>query len=422
MVKYLQNQNAEMKDALQQIKQHRPDSHDGSDDGQEAPPVPRHGRRATTVPHGRRGRAKHQSRSPARAPSAGAVTNRHARRREAEPTKQRDVLADRARGPPVNLGLKHPGPSPRQRADVEEDKRILMAYYEEYEPSLADEGRIAGIIKKFRQQYGGKWRDNMYKKIGQKRDMDPRDFWRGGDERPQEYDEHEEHEPEPRGGRDSRHRDRDDTYHDGRDQSERDGRHHARGRGYDDGPGHHGQGPRDERSDWDRDGGGEQRAERRPEQPQRSQNSQYNTHGEPLYGHGTDNGTATDGTVLQYGGQTGGERQAQPAQPVHQGQGSANPWAAAAQAPRQGGGGGGAGAGAGVGFTVPGLEGVQYTVSSGAAASGPPPHARAPPQQPQQPQQRPPDAYQQPPQHQQPPQQAPHQPQPQRGHEEKVER
>ena len=65
MVKYLQNQNAEMKDALQQIKQRPPDSHDGSDDGQEAPPVPRHGRRATTVPHGRKGRAKHQSRSPA---------------------------------------------------------------------------------------------------------------------------------------------------------------------------------------------------------------------------------------------------------------------------------------------------------------------------------------------------------------------
>ena len=75
------------------------------------------------------------------------------------------------------LGMKHPGP--RNRVDVEQDKEILMAYYEEYEPSLADETRVANLIRKFRQQYGGAWRDTMYKKIGAKRQVDPRDFWKG---------------------------------------------------------------------------------------------------------------------------------------------------------------------------------------------------------------------------------------------------
>ena len=62
--------------------------------------------------------------------------------------------------------------------DIELDKRILMAYYREYQPSLARESKVGDIISKFRRTYApAEWREMMYASIAAKRDIDPREFW-----------------------------------------------------------------------------------------------------------------------------------------------------------------------------------------------------------------------------------------------------
>ena len=66
----------------------------------------------------------------------------------------------------------------RIQRDIELDKRILMAYYREYQPSLARESKVGDIISKFRRTYApAEWREMMYASIAAKRDVDPREFW-----------------------------------------------------------------------------------------------------------------------------------------------------------------------------------------------------------------------------------------------------
>ena len=119
-VKFLQSQNSEMKAVLQNLNQQGSGK---AEPGKGTGPRnhPAHGRRATTVPAGRRRQSMAKDDEPAktaRAPRRGTSAGPSAAAR---------------RKPSGGAAPRAPRPAPRKRADIDVDVRILMAYYTEYE-------------------------------------------------------------------------------------------------------------------------------------------------------------------------------------------------------------------------------------------------------------------------------------------------
>jgi hypothetical protein len=74
--------------------------------------------------------------------------------------------------------------SPYAELDASDDE-ILHCFYSYMDPALCSEVKLSAIIGGFRQKWGGSrrrpngtlWRDKMYEKIGEKRGVDPREFF-----------------------------------------------------------------------------------------------------------------------------------------------------------------------------------------------------------------------------------------------------
>ena len=176
------------------------------------------GGRRRQVLHGRRSNAQPS------APQAG--------RRQAAPRLEPESVAESVRSETVADEL-----------DAT-DEEILHCFYSYMDPALCSDLKIEAIIGSFRQKWGGSrrrpngtlWRDKMYEKIGEKRGVDPRDFFRA-----EQVGEAHLYMPgaepiEPQSGEDGRRGDRDGYGEDDRGEYVADGyrdggRDRDRGRG-----------------------------------------------------------------------------------------------------------------------------------------------------------------------------------------------
>ena len=104
----------------------------------------------------------------------------HGRRSKAPAREPRRSYAE----PPRSAASTVIAESPYAELDAP-DEEILHCFYSYMEPTLCSEAKLSAIIGGFRQKWGGSrrrpngtlWRDKMYEKIGEKRGVDPREFF-----------------------------------------------------------------------------------------------------------------------------------------------------------------------------------------------------------------------------------------------------
>lgn len=104
----------------------------------------------------------------------------HGRRSKAPAREPRRGYAE----PPHSAASTVISESPYAELDAP-DEEILQCFYSYMDPALCSEAKLSAIIGGFRQKWGGSrrrpngtlWRDKMYEKIGEKRGVDPREFF-----------------------------------------------------------------------------------------------------------------------------------------------------------------------------------------------------------------------------------------------------